>query len=342
MSRTVGDETAGRGDHAASAVALSTRPSPGRPPVIVIGGPTASGKSALALDLARALDGVVINADSMQVYRELEILTARPGAADLAAAPHRLYGVLPAATRCSAASWVDMALAEIALAQGRGQRPIVVGGTGLYLKALMEGLNLIPPVPEPIRRATVETLEALGNAGFHEQLARWDPVMARRLAPGDTQRMVRAWEVMVATGRSLADWQAEAASGPPPGMVFDLLVLAPPREVLHAACEGRFRRMLAEGALDEVRRLLALNLDPGLPAMKAVGVPELAAHLRGEIDLDGAVARAQAATRQLAKRQTTWFRHQRPAQGSRLRVSHVAEEQYSESLTEKILPFVRD
>jgi tRNA dimethylallyltransferase len=197
-------------------------------------------------------------------------------------------------------------------------------------------------VPEHIRTATIEALEALGNAGFHEQLSRWDPVMARRLAPGDTQRMVRAWEVMVATGRSLADWQAEAASGPPPGMLFDLIVLAPPRQALYAACDGRFRRMLEEGALDEVRALLALGLDPVLPAMKAVGVPELAAHLHGETDLEAAIAAAQTATRQLAKRQTTWFRHQRPPAGAAVRISYVAEEQYSESLTEKILPFVRD
>ncbi|MFE0754834.1 tRNA (adenosine(37)-N6)-dimethylallyltransferase MiaA [Inquilinus sp. NPDC058860] len=311
------------------------------PAVIAIGGPTASGKSALALDLAEALDGVVINADSMQVYAELSILTARPDPADLARAPHRLYGVLPAATRCSAAAWCDMALAEIGLAQKAGRRPIVVGGTGLYLRALTEGLSPIPPVPEEIRRATVELHETLGGEAFHAELMRWDPKMAQRLAPGDSQRLIRAWEVMVATNRSLADWQLEAGSGPPPGMAFDWIVLAPPREALYAACDGRFRAMVAAGALDEVKALLALELDPELPAMKAVGVPELAAHLRGEIDLETAIARAQQATRNLAKRQTTWFRHQLPTENARVQRSHVASAQYSEKIAAETLRFLR-
>lgn len=310
------------------------------PAVIVVGGPTASGKSALALDLAEALDGVVINADSMQVYAELAILTARPGPADLARAPHRLYGELPAATRCSVAAWCDMALAEIGLAQKAGQRPIVVGGTGLYLRALTEGLSPVPPVPEGIRRATVELHETLGGEAFHEELMRWDPKMAQRLAPGDSQRMIRAWEVMVATNRSLADWQLEAGSGPPPGMVFDWVVLAPPRDVLYAACDGRFRAMVAAGALEEARALLALDLDPELPAMKAVGVPELAAHLRGEIELEAAIARAQQATRNLAKRQTTWFRHQTPAAEARVQRCHVVDAQYSEKIAAETLSFL--
>lgn len=325
------------GDHAVSAANLSTQPS-----VIVIGGPTASGKSALALDLAAALDGVIINADSMQLYAELSILTARPDAVDLARAPHRLYGVLPARERASAIAWTDMALAEIGQAMRQGRRAIVVGGTGLYLKALTEGLSPIPAVPEDIRRASVELMETLGNAGFHEQLKRWDPKMAARLAPGDTQRLVRAWEVMVATGRSLADWQAEPSAGPPPGMRFDMVMLAPPRPVLHAAIEGRLRRMVAEGAVEEVRALLALGLAPDLPAMKAVGVPEFAAHLAGETSLEEAVASTALATRQLAKRQSTWFRNQQPAAGAALRSSHVIYEQYSERLIDKILPFVRD
>ncbi|WP_308013044.1 tRNA (adenosine(37)-N6)-dimethylallyltransferase MiaA [Inquilinus sp. Marseille-Q2685] len=312
------------------------------PAVIVVGGPTASGKSALALDLAEALDGVVINADSMQVYAELAILTARPGPADLARAPHRLYGVLPAATRCSAAAWCDMALAEIGLAQKAGRRPIVVGGPGLSRRALTDGWSPTPPVPEEIRRATVELHESLGGEAFHAELMRWDPKMARRLAPGDTQRLIRAWEVMVATNRSLADWQQEAGAGPPPGMVFDWIVLAPPRDALYAACNGRFRAMVAAGALEEARALLALDLDPELPAMKAVGVPELAAHLRGETDLETAIARAQQATRNLAKRQTTWFRHQIPVAGARVQRSHVARAQYSEKIASETLSFLRN
>jgi tRNA dimethylallyltransferase len=310
------------------------------PAVIVVGGPTASGKSALALDLAEALDGVVINADSMQVYAELAILTARPGPADLARAPHRLYGELPASTRCSAAAWCDMALAEIGLAQKAGRRPIVVGGTGLYLRALTEGLSPVPPVPEEIRRATVELHETLGGEAFHAELMRWDPKMGQRLAPGDSQRMIRAWEVMVATNRSLADWQLEAGSGPPPGMVFDWVVLAPPRDALYAACDGRFRAMVAAGALEEARALLALGLDPELPAMKAVGVPELAAHLRGEIELEAAIVRAQQATRNLAKRQTTWFRHQTPATAARVQRCHVVDAQYSEKIAAETLSFL--
>jgi len=311
------------------------------PAVIVVGGPTASGKSALALDLAEALDGVVINADSMQVYAELAILTARPGPADLARAPHRLYGVLPAATPCSAAAWCDMALAEIGLAQKAGKRAIVVGGTGLYLRALTDGLSPIPPVPEEIRRATVELHETLGGEAFHAELMRWDPKMAARLAPGDSQRLIRAWEVMVATNRSLADWQLEAGSGPPPGMVFDWIVLAPPRDLLYAACDGRFRAMVAAGGLEEARALLAQDLDPELPAMKAVGVPELAAHLRGETELETAITRAQQATRNLAKRQTTWFRNQLPAENARVQRCHVAAAQYSEKIAAETLSFLR-
>jgi tRNA dimethylallyltransferase len=313
----------------------------GETDVVVIGGPTASGKSALALDLACALNGVVINADSMQLYAELAILTARPSADDLARAPHRLYGVLAAAHPSSVAAWCDMAYAEIARAGAAGLRPIVVGGTGLYLKALIEGLSPIPAIPDHIRAATRELHATLGGEGFHAELARWDPKMARRLDAGDTQRMIRAWEVMVATNRSLADWQAEAPTLPPPGLRFRLLVLDPPRDVLYRACDGRFLAMLDRGAEAEVARLLALDLDPSLPAMKAVGVPELAAFLRGEIGREAAIARAQQATRNLAKRQTTWFRHQRPATGDTVQGCHVATAQYSQTLSCEILPFLR-
>jgi len=200
----------------------------------------------------------------------------------------------------------------------------------------------VPAVPEEIRRATVELHETLGGEAFHAELMRWDPKMAQRLAPGDSQRMIRAWEVMVATNRSLADWQLDPGSGPPPGMVFDWIVLAPPRDALYAACDGRFRAMIAAGALEEARALLALGLDPELPAMKAVGVPELAAHLRGETDLEAAIARAQQATRNLAKRQTTWFRHQIPAADARVQRSHVARAQYSEKIAAETLSFLRN
>ena len=313
------------------------------PPVIVLAGPTASGKSGVALDLAQAFDGVVINADSMQVYADLQILTARPTVAEEAAAPHRLYGVLPAERPCSAVSWVDMALAEIARTQSSGQQPILVGGTGLYLKALTEGLNQIPPVPAHIRQATRELHEQLGGPAFHEQLKRWDPAMARRLNPGDTQRLIRAWEVMAATNRSLPDWQADEAAGPPPGMRFDLHLLMPPRQDLYAACDARFLAMIDQGALNEAAMLAARDLSPDLPAMKAVGVPELLAHLEGRVDLPTAIAKAQQATRNLAKRQFTWFRNQVSPERteSSVHASHVYDAQYSESLTAEILKNIR-
>lgn len=310
-------------------------------PVVVIGGPTASGKSALALAVAEAFGGTVINADSMQVYRELEILTARPGTAELSRAPHRLYGVMSASEPCSAARWRELALAEIEMSHGAGRLPVLVGGTGLYLRALLDGLSPIPEVPPEVRAAARNRMAALGGPAFHAELARRDPVMAARLAPGDRQRLVRAWEVLEATGRSLADWQAEPARADPdaPRLTPLCLVLEPPRAAVYAACDARFRAMLEAGALEEVRRLAALHLDPALPAMKAVGVPELMAHLRGEIDLLSAIAAAQQATRRYAKRQFTWFRHQLPG-ARRLRPEGVGE-QFLESLRSLIFSIIR-
>jgi tRNA dimethylallyltransferase len=312
---------------------IADPPSPvaGRPGkrLLVIGGPTASGKSALALDAAASFGGTVINADSMQIYRDLEVLTARPGAAEAARAPHRLYGVLDAGELCSAARWREMALAEIAAAP----LPIVVGGTGLYLRALLEGLAPVPEIPAEIREAARALHRALGGAAFRERLAARDPEAAARLPPGDTQRLVRAWEVVEATGRPLAEWQRRQTPAAPPGEVL-ALVLLPPRAPLYAACDRRFEAMLAAGALGEVERLLARRLDPALPAMKALGVPALAAQLRGEIGRAEATAAAQAATRHYAKRQTTWFRHQMP-QARRFAT------QYSERLGAEIMPMIR-
>lgn len=278
-------------------------------PVIVIGGPTASGKSAFALDVAERFGGTVINADSMQLYADLDVLTARPPAEDLARVPHRLYGVLPAAERGSAARWRALALDEIAAAHGAGRLPVVVGGTGLYLRALMQGLCDVPAIPAVIRSTAHERLAALGGEAFRAELVARDPDSSR-LNPGDTTRLTRAWEVLEATGRPLTAWQAEAAEGAPPGLAFLVAVIDPPRPALYAAGDGRFLRMVQRGALEEVRRLDALNLDPDLPAMKALGVPELRAHLSGDLTLDQAIARAQQATRRYAKRQVTWFRHQ--------------------------------
>ena len=303
-------------------------------PALVLAGPTASGKSALALALARELDGVVINADSMQVYRELRVLTARPSAAEEVLAPHRLYGVLPAAERCSAGRWRALAIDEIAAARAAGKRPILVGGTGLYLRALIDGLAPIPPVPPAIRAAARARRDAIGPEAFHAELARRDPAAAARLAPGDTQRVLRAWEVVEATGRTLASFTRDAGAPQDPGDARVVLLLPPPA-VLDAAIAARCARMLDAGALDEVRPLLALDLDPLLPAMKAVGVRELGAWLRGAATREAALERFRIATRQYAKRQRTWFRHQ-------LRADRVLSEQFSESLLPEIFRFVRE
>ncbi|HVJ55026.1 MAG TPA: tRNA (adenosine(37)-N6)-dimethylallyltransferase MiaA [Aliidongia sp.] len=275
--------------------------------IIVIAGPTASGKSTLALELAERLGGTVINADSMQIYRDLEILTARPDPAAVARAPHRLYGVLDGAELSSVASWIDLARAEIAMAK----LPILCGGTGLYLRALLQGIAPVPPIPDPVRQAARALHAELGGEAFRAALGRIDPEAASRLNAGDSQRLVRAYEVVTATGRPLGDWQREAAAESDlDPLIFTLL---PPREELYAAIDGRFAAMVRAGALDEVRALIARNLDPALPIMKALGVPELARHLAGAISLDAAIAEAQQASRRYAKRQYTWFRHQLPA-----------------------------
>lgn len=269
----------------------------------------------------------MINADAMQVYGVMRVLTARPSPADEARAPHRLYGVLPPDDPCSAARWRDMAAAEMAACR----LPILVGGTGLYLRALMEGLSPIPDIPPDIRAESRALLERVGSVELHARLAETDPVMAARLAPGDSQRLARAWEVRQATGRSLAEWQAEPPTGAVAARWFPLCLL-PPREVLAAAIDGRFETMMAGGALDEARAMM--DFDPALPAMKAVGLPELVALLRGTLGRTQAIAAAQRSTRQYAKRQSTWFRHQFP-------LAHLATEQFSESLCGKIFPIIR-
>ena len=314
-----------------------------RLPVVVVTGPTAGGKSALALDLAEALDGVVINADSMQVYRELEILTARPGAETLARAPHRLYGTVSGRERCSAGHWRNLALAEIAAAQAADKTPLVVGGTGLYLRALIEGLAEVPEVPAAVRAAAEARHRELGGPGLHAELAARDPDMAARLRPSDSQRLIRAWEVLEATGRSLAEWQADGASaGDAAGCRFLRLVRLPPRAALYAACDARFLAMIARGALDEVRGLRALGLDPRLPVMRALGVRELGRHLDGALSLDAAVAQAQQATRNYAKRQMTWLRTQAPPQAPPSSVrTIILNEKDSKSLDPKIFAIIR-
>jgi tRNA dimethylallyltransferase len=279
---------------------------------VLIAGPTASGKSVLAVVLARATDGVVINADSMQVYRDLRILTARPTPEQEARASHRLYGYVDAAVNCSVGIWLDDAQAALADAERDGRLPVFVGGTGLYFKALLRGLSAIPPVPQDIRDAIRARLEREGIVALHRELSARDPVAGARLKPRDRARVPRALEVLEATGKSIGEWHAHGLPSLLKPDEFRAIFLAPDRAELHARIDQRFARMMAEGALDEVSALASRRLDPMLPAMKALGVPPLLRHLRGEITRDEAIVQGSAETRQYAKRQFTWFRHQLP------------------------------
>ena len=278
------------------------------PPVALIAGPTASGKSALAADLAERTGGAIINADSAQVYRDLPILSAAPCAEDRARAEHLIYGVLDGAEPCSAADWAGMAKAEISRLHEQGKLPILAGGTGLYLRTLLDGIAPVPPI-DPEIRASVRGSSVAQNFADLKQL---DPVAAAKLNPGDTTRIARALEVVKSTGRSLATWQEKREGGVAGAIDLRALVLLPPRPWLSERCDRRFAAMVEQGALAEVEALLARNLDPDLPVMRAIGVPELGAHLRGELTLDQAIVAGQQATRRYAKRQYTWFAHQPP------------------------------
>ncbi|HIF10271.1 MAG TPA: tRNA (adenosine(37)-N6)-dimethylallyltransferase MiaA [Sneathiellales bacterium] len=278
---------------------------------ILLAGPTGSGKSALALEMAEACDGEIINADSMQVYSDLRVLTARPELQDEARAPHHLYGVLDCDQRCSVGRWIDLAADALDQVRAAGKLPIFVGGTGLYLRALTDGLAPVPEIPPEVKEASDTLAERLTSDEFHRQLAARDPEMAARLAPSDQQRIKRAWQVIEATGMSLAVWQAKDPSAPLIPETDTLrLVIDLPRQILHDRCNVRFDKMIKEGALEEVRALMARSLDPALPAMKALGVPELASYLAGDQTFEAAVEAAKAATRRYVKRQSTWFRHQ--------------------------------
>jgi tRNA dimethylallyltransferase len=279
---------------------------------VLIAGPTASGKSALALELAQKAGGVVINTDSMQVYRDLSVITARPTAAEEALVPHRLYGHVDAAVNYSAGAWVADATKVLTEAHSENRVPIFVGGSGLYFKALTRGLSAVPPVPVEIRDAVRARLERDGVEALHAELARRDSVSAERLKPRDRTRIARALEVVEATGRSLTDWHREGLPPLLPPGEFSAVFLAPEREALYARIDARFDAMLAAGALEEVAALAARKLDPLLPAMKAHGVPALIRHLKGEITLREAAEIGRADTRHYAKRQFTWFRHQLP------------------------------
>jgi tRNA dimethylallyltransferase len=278
------------------------------PKAILIAGPTASGKSAAALALAEHLRGTIINADSMQVYRELAILTARPGEVEIGRVPHRLYGTVAAREAYSVGRWLEDAARAIADAEGEGRLPILVGGTGLYFKALLEGLAPIPDVPPEIRQAWRERAEKIGAEGLYRDLVARDPAMAARLRPTDPQRLLRALEVIDGTGVSLLEWQGgNTAPVLAPDAVLKL-VIAPEREAVYAATDARFAAMIEAGALEEVGALLALGLDPSLPAMRAQGVRELAAYLSGASSLEAAITKTQTETRRYAKRQMTWLR----------------------------------
>ncbi|OSI66575.1 tRNA (adenosine(37)-N6)-dimethylallyltransferase MiaA [Bradyrhizobium canariense] len=279
---------------------------------VLIAGPTASGKSALALELALAAGGVVINADSMQVYRDLRIITARPTDGDEARVPHRLYGHVDAAVNFSAGAWVGDAAKALEEAKAEGRLPIFIGGTGLYFKALTAGLSVVPPIPTEVREGVRARLERNGVEALHAELAASDPRAAERLNPRDRMRIARALEVVEATGRSLLDWHHEGQPPLLPKDSFRAVFLAPERDELYARIDARFDAMLGAGALEEAVRLAARNLDPLLPAMKAHGVPALIRHLRGELNLEQAATIGRADTRHYAKRQFTWFRHQLP------------------------------
>ncbi|HVY41653.1 MAG TPA: tRNA (adenosine(37)-N6)-dimethylallyltransferase MiaA [Hyphomicrobiaceae bacterium] len=280
---------------------------PSRRPIL-IAGPTASGKSAIALAWAERYGGIIINADSMQVYRELRILTARPTAEEEARVPHALYGHVPGREAYSVGRWIEDVEAALQDAQKRDLRPIIVGGTGLYFKALLEGLSPIPAIPAPIRAHWRSEAERLGAAALHAVLAEKDPEMAARLSATDTQRITRALEVLDATGRSLADWQREAGRPVLDPDETDRYLVMLDRETLYARCDRRFDAMMAGGALQEVRHLLELDLDPELPILGALGVRPLADLLAGRCSAEAAAAQVKAETRQYAKRQLTWLR----------------------------------
>jgi tRNA dimethylallyltransferase len=300
---------------------------------ILIAGPTASGKSALALALAERLGGEIVNADSMQVYRELRILTARPSPQEEARAPHHLYGALSGAELCSAGRWSRMAVAAIAEIEARGRLPIVVGGTGLYFKALVEGFSPIPPVADEVREAVRAEVAAAGE-GAHALLAEVDPVLAAVIRPTDRQRIARGVEVARATGRPLSRWHAEPRAPLLKGRIARI-VLAPERVWLRARCDARFEAMVGQGAVEEARALVALGLAPDLPVMKSLGLRPLIDYAAGKIELSEAVKRGQAETRAYAKRQETWLRTQMIAWDR-------FSEQDSESLKAKIFSFIDD
>jgi tRNA dimethylallyltransferase len=284
-----------------------------KPPLVVIAGPTASGKSALALALAQQIDGVIVNADSAQVYKDLRVLSAAPTADELRQADHRLYGVQDGALPCSAADWAGLARREIAAIHQQGRIPILAGGTGLYLRTLLDGIAPVPAIDADVRTRVRET----PVDDNRRKLATLDPAAAARLNPADTTRINRALEVILSTGRTLAEWQAQREGGIANSAEVRAMILLPPRKWLYARCDERFAHMIDQGAVSEVEALLARQLNPNLPVMRAIGVREISAYVLGETTLDQAVVAGRQATRRYAKRQYTWFAHQPPAEWPR-------------------------
>ena len=306
-----------------------------KPVVLLLTGPTASGKTALAVRIAEDCPAHIINADSMQLYRDLHILTARPDEQDMARVRHCLYGVIDGAERCSAAQWRDLAQSEIERTLSTGKIPIVVGGTGFYLKTLRDGIAEIPPIPDQIRTEGLTLYNTEGGAAFHARLKQVDPQAAARLATGDKQRLVRAWEVWRHTGRSLSDWHNRQAHRPQTkDYRFIQIALVPERHALYERCNARFDQMLERGALAEVEQLMSRQLCHSLPIMKALGVRELGDYLRGAITRTQARELAQQKTRHYAKRQMTWMRNQ-------FFSKKYPFAQFSESSMPKIFNFIR-
>ena len=312
-----------------------TQSTEGGPGVLLLAGPTASGKSALALEIAEAFGGTIINADSMQVFREMRVLSARPTPDDERRAPHRLYGVVGAAESFSVADWQKRALAEVAAVRGDNRLPIVVGGTGLYFHVLTSGIAEIPDVPEAVRQNVTDLHARLGSQAFHLRLAEVDPVAAARIPVGDTQRAIRAFEVYQATGRSLSDWQARGRSSARLKGAYRLVALTPDRSWLYSRIDARFRRMMEDdAALSEVEALSALGLSAERPVMKALGVPELRGYIAGHLDREEAIEKAQTASRRYAKRQMTWIRNRMPG-------ADLVSAQDLQSAAAKIFPIIR-
>ena len=279
------------------------------PRIWLIAGPTASGKSALALRLAQEIGAEIVNGDALQLYADLRLLTARPSVEEEAQAPHHLFGTVDAADGWSVGRWQRAATSVLGDIAERGRPAVVVGGTGLYFRALTHGLADVPQTPAEVRRASAADFDALGEAAFRDRLAQVDPAAEARISPADRQRLSRAWEVYAATGTSLSDWQARTDPALEPAS-WNAVALEPPRQALYDRCDVRLENMIDQGALDEVAALAARELDPALPAMKAVGYRELAAYLRGETSLAEGLDAAQRETRRYAKRQSTWLRGQ--------------------------------